>query len=486
MALLVAEKLAPEQLLKEKPGVNVGVPQPTVAGSHLRPTRKRWIVIVDAHTYKQLYKITGLGTLEDHFYFSPKGSFFVTCQPQSLPTEQNPDKYTLKVYSMADGKIIQKFVQSSKQCWPVMRWADNELTAFRFHQGQIFVYDYKQATSRPSSQKPLGPSQTSINDLSVEESEDIKDIFSETLSCNGIQDFEIARSSVAVYIPGQNGLASQIAIYSIAQNAETDKSKPYPQISSAKPTASKHFFRSDEVKMYWHNRGQSLLSVISTHMKKEGKSYYGDTFLKYLSADGKLSMDVDLDQDGPIYSVQWNLKGNDFAVTYGHMPAKTGLFNRKCKLLGTLGMDSRNTLQWSPHGRVLTVSGYKDLTGEVDFWDTVKLKKLGSAVSYCSGYEEFSPDGRLYLSAVLWPRMKVDNCISIFDLGGNRVFHYKKEEIWKARFRPNPNCPSCYPPVDQDFVLKKAAPVPVEKKTGGGVYKHPNWSNRSKPLVGKV
>jgi hypothetical protein len=36
------------------------------------------------------------------------------------------------------------------------------------------------------------------------------------------------------------------------------------------------------------------------------------------------------DKSGPIYDVDWNPNGLEFAVVYGFMPAKAVLFDREC------------------------------------------------------------------------------------------------------------------------------------------------------------
>jgi len=487
IALLIAEPVDENtQNVVSKPVLDDGIANPNLLSTNLlRPTRNRWIEIYETENLKLLYKITGLGAIEEHFYFSPKGNFFVTWQPLPQTVAKFSDSfYNLKVFDMKTGKIVQRFNQPTRQCWPVMRWNDIEAVAYRYYQGRVYIYSYKNFEDIPNLAKEEDSPEPVVQVNGSSDSESLKDIYTEYLTVQGIDNFEITRVAVAVFVPGKNSAPSKVSIYSINQNVDVNNSMPKPQISSANPSATKIFYVGDSVSLHWHNRGQALLYVISTHHVQNGKSYYGETFLGYLSTDGKIVSDVELDQKGPIHSVQWNVKGNDFAVTYGFIPAKTALFNRKCKPLGHLGTDSRNTLLWSPHGRVLCVSGYKDLKGEIDFWDTAKLKKIGSAVSYCTVHHEFSSDGQLYLSAVLWPRRRMDNCIKIFDLAGNLIWAKLGNEIWKAQFQPNPTHVSSYPPPDQDIVVKKRVvknlPNIIEKKpVSGGAYKHPHWSAKS-------
>lgn len=41
------------------------------------------------------------------------------------------------------------------------------------------------------------------------------------------------------------------------------------------------------------------------------------------------------------------------------------------------GAAHRNTISWSPHGRFLCVAGFGNLAGEMDFYDTLRSKKIG-------------------------------------------------------------------------------------------------------------
>lgn len=46
------------------------------------------------------------------------------------------------------------------------------------------------------------------------------------------------------------------------------------------------------------------------------------------------------------------------------------------------GSAHRNTISWSPHGRFLCIAGFGNLAGEMDFYDTLRSKKLGKKNGY--------------------------------------------------------------------------------------------------------
>lgn len=53
-------------------------------------------------------------------------------------------------------------------------------------------------------------------------------------------------------------------------------------------------------------------------------------------------------QDGPIHDAQWSPDGCFFIVVAGFMPAKTVLFDDKCKPVFDLGAGPYNIIKWNP------------------------------------------------------------------------------------------------------------------------------------------
>lgn len=115
------------------------------------------------------------------------------------------------------------------------------------------------------------------------------------------------------------------------------------------------------------------------------------------------------------------------------------------------GEAPRNTISWSPHARFLALAGFGNLSGELSFWDRKTLKCLGTArrrprgrppllaaharpavvaaggrrrhvappharhawrgqvEAHMTVAYEWSPDSRHFLTAILFPRLRVDN-----------------------------------------------------------------------------
>ena len=75
-----------------------------------------------------------------------------------------------------------------------------------------------------------------------------------------------------------------------------------PQFGS--PISQKSFFKGDKVQLKWNNSGTSLIVLAQTDVDKSGKSYYGETTLYLLSANGGFDSRIDLGKPQPL-SVFW-------------------------------------------------------------------------------------------------------------------------------------------------------------------------------------
>ena len=74
-------------------------------------------------------------------------------------------------------------------------------------------------------------------------------------------------------------------------------------------------------------------------------------------------------KDGPIHDVKWAPNGEHFVAIHGFMPAKTTLFDKKCKPIYDFGSGPRNTVEWSPFSRFLVIGGFGNLPGDIEFYD---------------------------------------------------------------------------------------------------------------------
>jgi len=238
------------------------------------------------------------------------------------------------------------------------------------------------------------------------------------------------------------------------------------------------FFKAQEAQLLWNSTGSALLVCTHTDIDKTGKSYYGETGLYFLQSDGKFESNIILKKEGPIHHCSWSPTGKEFLVIYGFMPARVTLFNLKCEPLVDFGDAARNTAKWSPSGKLLCVAGFGNLQGHVDFWDVKKTSKIASAQADFTSFFDWSPNGTCLLTAVLFPRMRVDNEYKIWSYDGKLIHKVPvKDELYEVVWKPVPS----------HLVSKLAAPPPniksskeevkLEVKTppsNPGKYVHPN------------
>jgi translation initiation factor 2A len=118
------------------------------------------------------------------------------------------------------------------------------------------------------------------------------------------------------------------------------------------------------------------------------------------------------------------------------MPSQSTLFNIKMEPIYEFGSAHRNTISWSPHGRFLCIAGFGNLAGEMDFYDVLRLRKIGSNSAHAAVSHSWSSDSRHFLTATLSPRMNVDNGLKIFKYNGigpvvAKSFDVAYDVVWK-------------------------------------------------------
>jgi len=158
------------------------------------------------------------------------------------------------------------------------------------------------------------------------------------------------------------------------------------------------------------------------------------------TADGSITSNLELKKPGPIHDVSWSPSGREFAVIYGSMPnPSTTIFDSKSNTSLDLGTTSRNTLRWSPNGKLLCVGGFGNLAGQMDFWDVKNAKKVGSSTAHCASICEWAPDSRQFIAATVSPRIRVDNGYKIFKYDGTLLHEVKiQDELYQVFWRPRP------------------------------------------------
>jgi len=333
-------------------------------------------------------------------HFSPKGSFLLTWErPVQTQQGQQADN-NLLLWRVSTGEVVHSWFQKAhlSELWPTVQWSSEETVFGRAVSSEVHLW--------------------SVGELGSNKVTHI-------LKVPGVTQFSIA--------PGPAPITIATFVKEKGSNPATIKLWRYPIMSC---TATKSIFNAQEVDWLWNNNGSALLVATHTDVDKTGKSYYGTTSLHYLQTDGKFSNTLELKKEGPIADVAWSPNGKGFAVTYGYMPAQTTIFDTKCVPVADLGTGSRNTLRWSPNARLLCVGGFGNLQGQMDVWDHRKLKKVGSINANCSAIQEWSPDSRYIVTAVVAPRVRVDNGFKVWKYDGTLMYEESSEELYQVSWRP--------------------------------------------------
>ncbi|TKA64275.1 hypothetical protein B0A49_06588 [Cryomyces minteri] len=345
--------------------------------------------------------------------FSPLGTFIITWQRPTKDEDGNATK-NLKVWRTLDDSageegernVIGKFVQKNQTGWNLQYTSDEQFCA-RCVTNEVQFYQ-------------SGDLGTVWNKLRVE----------------GVTDFAISPGkthSVAVFVPERKGQPAAIKVFNVPQFAA--------------PVSQKTFFKGDKVELKWNALGTSLIVVTHTDVDKTNKSYYGETNMYILSANGGFDSRIQLDKEGPIHDVSWSPNSKEFGVVYGYMPAKTTIFNQRAVATHNFSLSPRNTILFSPTGRLVLVAGFGNLAGHMDIYDLENdYAKVCTIAASNPSVCEWSPDGKHVLTATTSPRLRVDNRIRIWHAGGGLMYNEDMNELYHVTWRPQ--SASTHPPED--------------------------------------
>jgi translation initiation factor 2A len=218
------------------------------------------VTIIDASVGHVISSIPAENVYE--LGFSPLGTFIITWQRPSK--DENGDAVkNLIVWRVAkegeqtqDGEqqnIVARFVQKSQTGWNLQYTQDEQYCA-RLVSNEIQFY----------------------------ESSNLNTVWNK-LRVDGVQDFSLSpgkTNAVAVFVPERKGQPAAVKIFTVP--------------SFTTPVSQKTFFKGDKVQLKWNDHGTSLIVLAQTEVDKSGKSYYGETTLYLLSANGGFDSRIDL------------------------------------------------------------------------------------------------------------------------------------------------------------------------------------------------
>ncbi|ERS95436.1 translation initiation factor 2A [Sporothrix schenckii 1099-18] len=335
--------------------------------------------------------------------FSPSGTYLSTWERPAKDENGDATK-NLKIWRVVDEAAaagterqpLGCFVQKSQTGWNLQYTADEQFCA-RLVTNEVHFY----------------------------KSDDLANVH-DKLRVEGVSAFSLApgkTNSVAVFVPERKGQPAAVRVFIV------------PQFTA--PVSQKTFFKGDKVQLKWNAQGSSLIVLAQTDVDKSNKSYYGETTLYLLSASGGFDARITLDKEGPIHDVSWSPNSKEFGVIYGFMPARTTIFNQRADAKHTFALGPRNTITFSPNGRFVLVAGFGNLAGQIDVYDLTKdYRKICTIESGNPSVCEWSPDSRYIMTATTSPRLRVDNGVRLWHVGGGLMYNVDMVELYNVIWRP--------------------------------------------------
>jgi len=384
--------------------------------------------------------------------FSPRGTYLSTWE-RPLKLEDGSQHKNLRVFSTSTGEELVSFSQKTQEGWD-LQYTISESHALRLVSSEIQVY------------RPADWSKGIVEKLKVDGATSV------SLSPG-------LNPSVAVFVAGKKGGPASIKIYGLLT-------------LNAPPTCQKSTFKADRTQMKWNTLGTQVLVLTQTEVDNTNKNYYGETGMYLLSAVGNFDCRIPLDRDGPIHDFAWNPNSKEFGVVYGYMPAKAMLFDQRVRTIHDFGAAPVNTISFNPQGRLVLLAGFGNLAGKTDIYDRRTLNKVCSLDAPGTAHLEWSPDGRFLMTAILSPRLRVDNGLKVWHCTGSLIHVQLCEELYQVAWRPATldNVPTFPPTIPQappasESVQKIALEKPAVVAKPAGAYRPPAARGTATPTLFK-
>lgn len=187
----------------------------------------------------------------------------------------------------------------------------------------------------------------------------------------------------------------------------------------------------------------------------------------------------------------WSPNSMEFGVVYGYMPAKAVVFNVRATVTHQFALSPRNTILFSPYGRFVLVAGFGNLAGQMDIYEVERnYRKLCTIEATNASVCQWSPDERYILTATTSPRLRVDNGIRIWHIGGGLMYNEDLHELYHVMWRPEMSRSGLaedllhHAPSPHPSALMYLGSVKTPSKSAGA-YRPPGARGQSTPLAFK-
>lgn len=274
------------------------------------------------------------------------------------------------------------------------------------------------------------------------------------------------------------GAYPKVAIFVKEAKGQPGAVKIFLLPNTATPVTQKTFFKADLGTLTWSSSGKHLLAMAQTDVDTTGVSYYGETNLYFLSGDGSFDCRVQLDKEGPIHDFAWSPRSDEFIVLYGYVPAKAMLFDLKCKEIFEFPVGSKNHIRWNQRGSLICFGGFGNLPGHVEIWSrSGAIRRVGHCQSQGSSLCEWAPDGGTLITAVLTPRLRVDNNFKLWNWDGTLLSSNAYKELYHVAWREMSS--KLFKEVDTSKVpMVASGPLNTDTTAKREVYRPPGLRNQ--------
>lgn len=426
---------APKAALWSPDGLALALVDPT-AGAQV-------LTLSDVGKDTGVHSLGGCPRTTQGFLWSPRGSFLVTMAP-GAKGNQDANVHVWRQARADDGSEEGGYVCQASFCYQklerdkkVLQWTPDECICARaLPDGHIHILDGTDLTGAPLAELTLA---------------------------HGVQSFEFAplrprgsvKARLGVFVPDCRDDLQRVVGPAEVTIWELSSTGVGLQLQ-VQERAKQEVTSGQVADLLWNSTGSALIAHCQTEVDESGQSYYGGSRLVLLSHDGEYKKDLTeadptANPNGTsVQAIAWSPTRDEFILISGFQPAQAALWSwderaKKVTLAKVLLEKAhRNTIRFNQFGSLVCLAGFGNLAGQVDFFgrpedDKCDFVRVSSCQANCTVSAEWAPDGRHFLTAVLAPRMRVDNgCYIWHALAGAKVSGMEFEELYETQWRPEP------------------------------------------------
>ncbi|KAJ3111265.1 hypothetical protein HK100_002747 [Physocladia obscura] len=345
--------------------------------------------------------------------FSPLGTYLATWSRFVKAADEKDQARNLSLFRVTDGKLLGGFVQKTQGNWK-LQWVHDE-TFFARLTSEIYFH-------RPTAELEHGNKFPIAGRIS-----------GDSLTSFSISPNKSGKVFAAVFSKEKNGAPGSVKLYDLGTAISEN---------GASCVSTRSLFNADSVDFLWNSDGSSVLIHTHTDVDKSNQSYYGKSTLHQLTTTAPHYSTQIVDLTNPIHSISWSPNSKEYIVIHGAMPSKCTLFivnsahaTQPSTAIYEFPPAARNSVTYSPHGRLILTAGFGNLAGDLTVWDRADFKQLCTVRATNASVAVWSPDGRHILTATIYKRLKVDNGVRIFHHSGVLVATMDARELYSVSWR---------------------------------------------------